>query len=304
MELKGRVVVITGSAQGLGRAFANRLLQDGAKVCLSDIHEPAGEDTKKEFQTRYGVDNVHFVRCDVTKLEDLTTLYDEAEKYFEDKVDIWCNNAGINHTAGWQKCMDIDIMAVMAGTYLAMDRMNKKKGGRGGIIVNTASAAGIAFGDRDKDRADMNPYFVAKHGVMALTKSLSNPEIQEETGVTIQCICPTFTDTNIIKDGLNAAEVRSKIQKNQGGIMTPEYVAEAFHSLITCCGNGAAITVVKDNIPPFTYPDLSMPLLIILGLGAKLFGLKVFQWHHQIIFAILLCFFIHFFLGFVLNILF
>jgi len=247
---------------------------------------------------------VHFVRCDVTKQDELVALYDEAENYFKDKVDIWCNNAGINHTAGWKKCMDIDIMAVMAGTYLAMERMSKKTGGRGGVIVNTASAAGIAFGNEDKDLADANSYFVAKHGVVALTKSLANPDIHAETGVTIQCICPSFADTNIIRDGMeNVEEARAKI-KGRFGLMTPEYVAEAFYNLIVNCGNGAAIVVARSDIPSFTYPDLSLPVLTILSLGAKMFGLRVFQWHHQLVFLLLLVLVIHFTLGFILNLLF
>ena len=51
------------------------------------------------------------VRCDVTKEDDLTTLYDGCEKHFGGKVDIFCNNAGISHTAGWKKCMQIDIVS-------------------------------------------------------------------------------------------------------------------------------------------------------------------------------------------------
>lgn len=82
---------------------------------------------------------ISLFRCDVTKPEDVAALYDAAEEYFKDKVldgsswclmhhgawccmrvvphgdggvqvDIWCNNAGINHNSGWQKCMDIDIV--------------------------------------------------------------------------------------------------------------------------------------------------------------------------------------------------
>lgn len=301
MELKDRVVVITGSAQGLGKAFARRLLQDGAKVCLSDIQETAGEETRKEFQETFGQDKVHFVRCDVTKIEELTHLYDEAETYFKDKVDIWCNNAGINHNSGWRKCMEIDIMAVMAGTNLAMERMDKQKGGRGGLIVNTASAAGIIFGNQDKELADANSYFVAKHGVVALTRSLANSEIEATTGVKIKCICPGFADTNIIREGmLNAAEVREGIIKRHGGIMTPEYVAEGFHSLIVDCSNGSALVVGKD-VPFFTYPDLSLALLPILAIGAKLCGVRVFQWQHQAVLLLLLVLLLHTVVGILLS---
>ena len=64
-------------------------------------------------------------------------------------------------------------MAVMDGTNLAMDRMSLKNGGSGGLIINTASVAGIIFGDRTKELAEADSYFVAKHGVVALTKALA-----------------------------------------------------------------------------------------------------------------------------------
>jgi len=302
MELKGRLVVITGSAQGLGKAFAKRLLQDGARVCLSDIQEPVGLATKAEFQEKFGSEMVHFVRCDVTKEEEVVSLYDKAEEHFKDKVEIWCNNAGINHNAGWRKCMDIDIMAVMQGTYYAMDRMSKMNGGRGGLIVNTASAAGLVFNQiQDREISDANSYFVAKHGVVALTRLLANPKILEETGVRVVCICPSFADTNIIREGMEdrAGAVRAKIE-GYHKIMTPEYVAEGFHSLVTNCPNGSALMIARPDVPFFTFPDTTVATTIFLALGAKLgqiFGIRVFQWNHQLIFAILFLYLASIFCG-------
>merc|ERR1739848_421770 len=83
---------------------------------------------------------------------------------------------------------------------------------------------------------------------------------------------------------------RQHIEKYQV-IMTPEYVAEAFHSLITSCSNGSALCVARPDVPPFTFPDHTLDLTIILSLGAKMFGflgVRVFQWYHQLIFFLLL----------------
>jgi len=309
MELKGRVVVITGSAQGLGKAFAKRLLQDGARVCLSDIQEPVGLATKAEFQEKFGSEMVHFVRCDVTKMEEVVSLYNEAEEHFKDQVEVWCNNAGINHNAGWRKCMDIDIMAVMMGTYYAMDRMSKMKGGRGGLIVNTASAAGLVFNQiQDREISDANSYFVAKHGVVALTRMLANPKILEETGVRVVCICPSFADTNIIREGMEerAGAVRAKIE-GYHEIMTPEYVAEGFHSLVTSCPNGSALMIVRPDVPFFTFPDTTVATTIFLALGAKLgqlFGIRVFQWYHQLLFVFLFLYLFNLITGVLLSFIF
>jgi NAD(P)-dependent dehydrogenase (short-subunit alcohol dehydrogenase family) len=59
-EVKGRISIVTGSAQGFGKEFAKRLLQNGAKVCLSDVNESVGEETLSKFQTMFGKENVTF----------------------------------------------------------------------------------------------------------------------------------------------------------------------------------------------------------------------------------------------------
>ena len=59
---QGKIVVITGSAQGLGKAFARRLLKGGARVCISDIREEGGKEALAEFGQDFGTENVHFIR--------------------------------------------------------------------------------------------------------------------------------------------------------------------------------------------------------------------------------------------------
>jgi len=303
MKVQGRIVVITGSAQGLGKAFARQLLNAGAKVCISDINLEGGNKTLQEFEEIYGATNVHFVKCDVTKEEEMKALYDGAEEYFGGKVSIFCNNAGINHTAGWKKCMDIDIMAVMAGTYMAMERMSLKNGGSGGLIINTASLAGILFGDGSKELAQVNSYFVAKHGVVALTRALGNKEILAETGVQLRCICPSFADTNIIREGIeDPDQARERINK-LGGVMTPEFVSEGFYSLVTEGHNGDAMVVAKDT-NFIIFPDISFPLLIFLAAGSKIFGSKVFRPKQQILFALFTIIVLHCILWFLLSMIF
>ena len=81
-----------------------------------------GSNTKEKF----GNDRVCFVKCDVTKEEEFENLFDEAEEYFKVQcIDILVNNAGINMNLGWKKCMDVNIMGVMMGTEMVVDRMVK-----------------------------------------------------------------------------------------------------------------------------------------------------------------------------------
>ena len=96
------------------------------------------EATLAELGERFGPEKVCFVQCDVTKEEEFRNLFDRAEENFGvNCVDILANNAGINVNHGWRKCMEVNIMAVMSGTELAMERM--KKAGKPCQIINTAS---------------------------------------------------------------------------------------------------------------------------------------------------------------------
>ena len=74
----------------------------------------------------YGSKNVCFIKCDVTQEEEFKNLFNKAEEFFKVKcIDILVNNAGINPNLGWRKCMNVNIMGVILGSEIAMDRMIK-----------------------------------------------------------------------------------------------------------------------------------------------------------------------------------
>jgi len=285
MDVQGKLAIITGSSQGLGKAFAVKLLEAGALVCLSDVNSSTGSTALAELSEKFGKNKLHFIKCNVLEKIDIESLYEGCEKHFGRTVDIFCNNAGINHIRGWKLCMDIDIMAVMECTEYVLDKMDITKGGKGGLIVNTASLAGIAV-DGPRESAC---YFVAKHGVVALTRTLGKKKVLKSTGVRVQCICPAFADTGILEDvgTKTMTEVKKKF-----GLMTPEFVAEGFMKLVTRCNNGDAMVVVKD-VPPFVYSDLSNEWVKFLAVGSKLFsalfGVDLFTPQHQMAFILMAC---------------
>ena len=145
MSVRDKVCIITGSASGLGKSYAEILLENGARVCLSDVNEAIGKETLEEFRQKFGQKKVNFVPCDVTKQEQFTNLFDETEKYFEGQVELLVNNAGVSPAkTGWRNCMDINIYGVMIGTEIALKRMSKSA--NKGTILNCASLAGFVTG--------------------------------------------------------------------------------------------------------------------------------------------------------------
>ena len=268
MDVRSKVCIITGSAQGLGKEFAKVLLDNGAKVCISDLKEESGKLIVDEFEKRYGKENVCFVQCDVTNDEQFEKLFDDTESYFSvNCIDLLVNNAGINTNFGWKKCMEVNIMAVMKGCDIALSRM--KKASKNGNIVNTASMAGIVNGLGQESIG----YTVSKHGVVALTRTLAADF--KTHGISVKALCPAWANTEIVSSARGMSErAKKEIDKSigvQGGMMTPEYVAQGFYKLVAECKNGSVLWSLKDT-PFLVIPDDAEIRVLIWAIMAKLYG--------------------------------
>ena len=146
---KDKVAIVTGSAGGLGKEFAKRLLDHGCKVCLSDINQKLGDETRSEFSNVYGSKNVYFVSCDVRKNDQVQNVFKESKEYFNvEKIDILVNNAGVSDSDkfDWRMVIEINYLGVMNGTTIAMEEMSKS----GGTVVNVASILGLFCAGRPK----------------------------------------------------------------------------------------------------------------------------------------------------------
>ena len=148
---KDKVAIVTGSAGGLGKEFAKRLLDHGCKVCLSDINQKLGDETRSEFSNVYGSKRIYFVSCDVRKNDQVQNVFKEAKEYFNvEKIDILVNNAGVSDSDkfDWRMVIEINYLGVMNGTTIAMEEMSKS----GGTVVNVASILGLFCAGRPKGK--------------------------------------------------------------------------------------------------------------------------------------------------------
>ncbi|XP_067665796.1 15-hydroxyprostaglandin dehydrogenase [NAD(+)]-like [Haliotis asinina] len=238
MQLKDKVVFITGGAQGFGRGVAEAVLKKGAKVCLADINEDQGEATAKELQTSSGDDNVFFVKCDVTNVPEFEDAFKAAVSKFG-HVDVMCNNAGMLDERKWEKVLEINFIAVVRGTMMALNHMRKDKGGRGGVIINTASIAGLMpflWGP---------VYGASKSAIYHFTSSWAqNPEMKAAE-VRLATICPTGAKTgfyNSLDQIIQAEHFMQVLEQTE--FCTVDQVVEAFLlAMEDDTINGIALTV-------------------------------------------------------------
>jgi NAD(P)-dependent dehydrogenase (short-subunit alcohol dehydrogenase family) len=167
MKLAGKVAVITGAARGIGRASAERLLAEGAKVVVSDIDEAQLQRTAAEIGT---ADTVLALRADVAIQRDVIDLVQAAVDRFGG-IDIMVNNAGIAPVVDFldvteellSRVLDVNLKGAFYGTQAAGRRMIEQ--GRGGVIINMSSInSGLA-------NPNVAPYAISKGGMNQVTST-------------------------------------------------------------------------------------------------------------------------------------
>lgn len=193
MIFKDRVAIVTGSAQGLGRAMVERLASDGVKVVITDVNEEKINLAVAELSSK-GYD-VFGLKCDVTNREEIRALGEKViEKY--GKLDIIVNNAGITKDASFKKMTDAQWDAVLTvdlkSIFMVTQELVKYLEANGyGRIVNISSLAGMMgnFGQAN--------YSAAKAGVVGLTKTLAI-ELGKKN-ITANAIAPGFINTEMTR---------------------------------------------------------------------------------------------------------
>ncbi|CAB1455928.1 unnamed protein product [Pleuronectes platessa] len=141
MSLQGKVALVTGGAQGIGRAVVQSLLHSLAKVTVVDLNKICGEECKTHLDAEFGEGNCTFIQCDVSDGDSLKDAFQRTVDQFG-RLDIVINNAGINNEKNWEKTIQVNLTSVIKGTYLALEHMSKEYGNEGGTIINVSSMAG------------------------------------------------------------------------------------------------------------------------------------------------------------------
>ncbi|GHT41805.1 beta-ketoacyl-ACP reductase [Endomicrobiia bacterium] len=190
MRLQGKVAVITGSAQGIGRAIAEVFASEGAQLVISDINVESTRKTVDEIKTIYGVETIAVVGT-VAKLEDCEALMKVSLDKFS-KIDILVNNAGITKDnlilrmseADWDAVIAVNLKGVFNCIKAVGKQMLKQRQGR---IINIASVVG------QMGNAGQINYSASKGGVISMTKTCAREFASRN--ILVNAIAPGFIRT-------------------------------------------------------------------------------------------------------------
>ncbi|XP_058495488.1 15-hydroxyprostaglandin dehydrogenase [NAD(+)] isoform X2 [Solea solea] len=138
MSVNGKVALVTGGAQGIGRAVVQSLLKSLAKVSVVDLNQSSGEECKKQLDAEFGEGNCSFIQCDVSDGNALKDAFQRTVDQFG-RLDIVINNAGINNEKNWEKTIEVNLTSVIKGTYLGLEHMSREHDKEGGTIINVSS---------------------------------------------------------------------------------------------------------------------------------------------------------------------
>ena len=197
-ELAGKVAIVTGAGQGMGKAIALLLASKGIKVIIADINEVVAYKVADE------IDGLG-VKVDVTKEEQVENMVKATlEKY--GSIDILVNNAGILRPTRinditkteWDLVLDVNLNGTFLCTKAVLKTMKKNSYGR---IINMSSSAG-----RSVSTLGGAHYTAAKAGVLGLTRAVAKE--MAPFGITVNSVCPGLIDTEMVRSDCSTEQIK------------------------------------------------------------------------------------------------
>lgn len=240
-EFSGKVAVITGGAEGIGRAIAERAAQAGMKLVLADIDGTRLDGVLADFTAR-GVDAVG-LKADVSKQDQVEAL---AALAFErhGNIHLLVNNAGVGHNrpvwettqADWDWVMGVNLYGVIHGLRAFIPTMLAK--GEPGHIVNTASMAGLT------SQPGLAIYNASKHGVVTVSEGLHHDLTLRQSKLRVSVLCPAWVKTRI-----HLSDRNRPAGENTAPLSTLDPVAtKVGMAVMNAVENGIPVAQVADDV--------------------------------------------------------
>lgn len=188
MDFPNKIIVVTGSASGIGLALATRFAREGATVIASDLNAEVGAQKAAEIGAR-------FVPANVGREEDIQALVENVLGQ-EGRIDLFCSNAGIAIGEGpetpdkqWDLIHRVNVMSHVWAARHVLPHMLERGAGH---LLNTASAAGLLT------ELHSAPYAVTKHAALAFAEWLAIT--YGDRGIKVSCLCPEGVWTPMIQN--------------------------------------------------------------------------------------------------------
>jgi NAD(P)-dependent dehydrogenase (short-subunit alcohol dehydrogenase family) len=220
-SLEGKVAVVTGGAQGIGRAIADALETAGATVAVADLSPPA-----------------HGIRADVSSEEDVQRLTDEVVAR-HGGIDILINNAGLYASLAmrpfteipleeWRRVMDVNVASMFLASRAAVPRMRERGGGK---IVNISSGTpfrGVPF---------LLHYVTSKGAIVAFTRALAK-ELGRD-GIHVNCVAPGFTLSKGVEEHPEVIEALRDVSVSARTLQRDQVPEDVAGAVVFLCTSAA-----------------------------------------------------------------
>ncbi|KAG9479912.1 hypothetical protein GDO78_011765 [Eleutherodactylus coqui] len=228
MYANGKVALVTGAAQGIGRAMVEELLNKGAALAMLDLNRIAGEQCKTSLEEQFGSNRLLFIQCDVTDQEQLRDAFQKTVDHFG-RLDILVNNAGVNNEKDWEKTIEVNLSYMLLIEIIFI------------IFIKGLTPA-----------AYQPVYSASKHGVIGFTRSIAALASIGNYGVRVNTVCPAFVDTPLLASIDKEENMGEYFQYKDNikdmmkvfGVLNPTLIAEGLVRLIEDeTANGAVMKI-------------------------------------------------------------
>ena len=214
MKIKDKIVVVTGGADGIGKALCERFHKEGAKmVIVADLNGDKAAAVAKSIGGKA-------YKCDVANEQDIIRIVEETEKNIG-PIDLFCSNAGLadreaspdfvgsSTNESWTRSWNVHVMSHVYAARALLPRMIRRGGG---YFLNTSSAAGLL------SQIGSAVYATTKHAAVAFGEILAITH--RDQGIRVSMLCPQGVDTPLLRAGRHGPQ-------HLDGVLTPEECADA-----------------------------------------------------------------------------
>jgi NAD(P)-dependent dehydrogenase (short-subunit alcohol dehydrogenase family) len=230
-SLEGKVAIVTGAAQGIGKAIAQGLAAEGARIVVADLNR--AEEAAAAFDDGVGID------VDVADEGQVTRMVEEAMERCG-RIDILVNNAGLYASLPmrpfteipveeWRQVMDVNVLSMFLTCRAVVPRMREQGGGR---IVNISSGTpfrGVPF---------VLHYVTSKGAIVALTRALAKELGKDD--VLVNCVAPGFTMSEGVREHPEVVEALRDVSVSARTLQRDQQPEDVVGAVVFLCGPGAS----------------------------------------------------------------